>query len=203
MNRKAKLLKNVMIVAISFFLLSACADLTETDAFAEPVPEEVPVLNLPESFNIEMTITDKGKYAHSQEYRMVSCNEGVYFYSSDTGTENVFERLENGRYIQYQKRPGSKGYDTPNISAPLWEQIKAGNVSLDSVSCDGNMIHGISSVFMNELNSYEALRSQLIYEATEEINGHLCYKYCAEIKNFGGKTKEQYWIDTQSVICIR
>jgi len=183
--------------------ISGCEEQMNNNTNNENLTVEIPAFNLPENYHIEMTVTDKGKINNTQKYSMLECDEGVYIYVGDTKTHYIFERLENGKYIQYQKNRGSRKYVTPTIPDSLWKQIKAGNVSLDSVSTDENMINGVSTVFTGNFNSYESVSSTLKYEGKETISGYTCLKFVSDINHISGRTKTEYWIEPETGLCMK
>ena len=91
----------------------------------------------------------------------------------------------------------------PNISALLWEQINAGNVSLDSIAVDESMINGICSVFTVNFSSYESMKTSLSANGTEEISGYTCNKYTMKTGHFGGHTENEYWIEPETGLCMK
>jgi len=160
-------------------------------------------LSMPDSYQIEMTVRDRGTVSHLEEYAITVCEEGVYLYIGDTGNKYVFESIGDGKYIQYQKGKRDRKYTTPNIPDSLWDQINKGNVPISSVASDWNMINGLSSVFTLHLNSYESVRASLRYAGKETVAGWECEKYTMEVRHFSGRTVNEYWIEPDTGVCLK
>lgn len=160
-------------------------------------------LSLPDEYHIELSVKNTGLFPSSCKYILTRCDEGAYIYNGNTDKEYIFESIGNGKYIEYQKNNKTGEYYTPNISDALWKQINAGNVPLDSVAVDENAINGLTSVFTVYFDSYESVRSSLEDDGTENIAGYSCNKYTLDTGHFGGRTKNEYWIEPESGLCMK
>lgn len=185
------------------------AESTKTDETPElPKSEDIPddlALKLPDEYKITYAVTEGKTFNRAYTQTMIKTDEGIYLELGDTGIGEryVFEKLASGKYIMYQYDAVSGKYTAPMISGAILEQIDKGNMTLDMVAVDGNVLAGYAARIVTYFDYYKTFQGRMKYEGDEQVNGFSCKKYTASFTTVIGEQSVELWIEPELGLCIR
>ena len=162
------------------------------------------VLNLPEAYYLEVTVTASSGFGSQETTYVLSRSDGwIYLKLGYDREQYVYKRISDGKYIEYKYSPEKGKYLPTMISEALQAQIDAGNVPIDSVATGQESVDAKIQTLDPYICSYRTLASSLSYSGEETVNGTVCKKYTGTVNAVLTKSELEFWIDPSTGLAFR
>ena len=144
-------------------------------------------LRMPDEYTIVYNVSENyAGLGQSYTQTMTKCDEGYYFSFGNTGEEYIFEKQEDGRFLQYTK--SHLGVFVTPTPTPV----------------DINSVIGYASRIQPNIELYTFAKNFMTPAGSETVQGVACNKYTVAAEGTTwGKVDGTFWVAGDTGVCMK